>query len=150
MAKNRDRVLADLAKSLQAQGHHLSDLGRHDEAVRVSVEAVELHRELAAGNRDAFLPDLAIALCARGDVLKASGLLDAASDSYFEGIQLSLEIIHLAPDEIGPRVRFNLHCRRPPLRWQNRRRNRRAAETARPRPPAQIRASARAAPKNLG
>ena len=108
LAKNRDRVLADLAKSLQAQGHHLSDLGRHDEAVRVSVEAVELHRELAAGNRDAFLPDLAIALCARGDVLKASGLLDAASDSYFEGIQLSLEIIHLAPDEIGPRVQFNL------------------------------------------
>jgi len=85
-----------------------ADLGRREEALRASEEAVAIYRELAALNRDAFLPDLALSLCARGDVLAAGAEFLAASESYFEGLQLYLSIVHLAPEEIGPRVQRNL------------------------------------------
>jgi tetratricopeptide (TPR) repeat protein len=94
--------------SLNNVGAFLSSLGRRDEALRASEEAVAIRRELAAGNRDAFLPDLALSLCARGDVLTGGGQFEEASESYFEGLQLYLGIIQIAPDEIGPRVQPNL------------------------------------------
>ncbi len=108
VAGNRDAFLPDLASALHNLGNQLSGLGRRDEALRASDEAVAIRRELATNSRDAFLPKLALSLAARGDVLAADGRLDAAADSYFEALQRYLEVVHLAPDEIGRRVHGNL------------------------------------------
>jgi hypothetical protein len=52
--------------SLNNLGGDLSNLGRREEALRASAEAVDLYRELASQNRDAFVPDLARALSSYG------------------------------------------------------------------------------------
>ncbi len=40
-------------------GIRLSDLGRREEALAATQEAVDIYRQLAAARPDAFLPDLA-------------------------------------------------------------------------------------------
>ena len=42
----------------------LSNLGRREEALAASQEAVEIYRRLAAARPDAFLPDLASSVSA--------------------------------------------------------------------------------------
>jgi tetratricopeptide (TPR) repeat protein len=49
----------------------LSNLGRREEALAASQEAVDIHRRLAQTRPDAFLPDLARSLGAMSDVLAA-------------------------------------------------------------------------------
>jgi hypothetical protein len=48
-----------LAQSLSNLGVMLSALGRREEALQATAEAVEILRRLAAQRPDAFLPDLA-------------------------------------------------------------------------------------------
>ena len=52
--------------SLNNQGNTLSDLGRREEALEATAEAVALYRQLAAQRPDAFLPDLAMSLNNQG------------------------------------------------------------------------------------
>ena len=57
----------------QQPRHRLSDLGRREEALAASQEAVEICRRLAAARPDAFLPDLAMSLNNLGDRLSDLG-----------------------------------------------------------------------------
>lgn len=78
----------DLAASLNNLGGTLSELGRREEALAATAEAVELYRQLAAQRPDAFRPDLARSLGAHGSALAGSGHLAAARDAFREGIQV--------------------------------------------------------------
>jgi tetratricopeptide (TPR) repeat protein len=51
-----------LAGALNKLGIQLSDLERHEEALAVTTEAVEIYRQLAEANPTAFEPDLAYVL----------------------------------------------------------------------------------------
>jgi tetratricopeptide (TPR) repeat protein len=51
----------------------LSNLGRREEALAASKEAVDIRRALAKDRPDAFLPDLATSLSVMSDVLAATG-----------------------------------------------------------------------------
>jgi len=58
--------MPDLAMSLNNLGNCLSDLGRREEALEPTEEAVEIYRQLAKSNPDAFMPALATSLNTRG------------------------------------------------------------------------------------
>ncbi|MFP2935041.1 tetratricopeptide repeat protein, partial [Pyxidicoccus sp. 3LG] len=61
-ARNPDAFQPDLASSLNNLGTMLRDLGRREEALTATEEAVQIYRGLAARNPDAFQPDLAMSL----------------------------------------------------------------------------------------
>jgi nucleoside phosphorylase/tetratricopeptide (TPR) repeat protein len=56
---NEEQVLSERARHLNNLGARLSDLGRREEALQATQEAVGLRRTLAEHNPDAFRPDLA-------------------------------------------------------------------------------------------
>ena len=56
------KVLSRLADCLNTLGVRLSNLGRHEEALGATQEAVGIYRRLAQTRPDAFLPDLAMGL----------------------------------------------------------------------------------------
>lgn len=58
-----DAFEPDLASSLNNLGIRLSGLGRREEALAATGEAVEIRRRLAVARPDAFEPDPARALC---------------------------------------------------------------------------------------
>ena len=62
---------AELAANLNNLGECLDALGRRQEALAATEEAVIIERELAAGVSDAFRPDLAMSLNRLGNVLDA-------------------------------------------------------------------------------
>ncbi|MFM9099886.1 MAG: AAA family ATPase, partial [Cyanobium sp.] len=83
-ASNRG-FLPDLARALNNLGASYSELGRREEALPPTEEAVEMYRELSASNR-AFLPDLALSLGALGSHWLKAGDLQAACQSFQEGL----------------------------------------------------------------
>ncbi len=86
VAKNRDAYLPDLAMALNNLGIRLDTVGRRDEALTATEEAVTLRRELVANNRDAYLTDLAMALNNFGNRLNAVGRRDEAITATEEAV----------------------------------------------------------------
>jgi tetratricopeptide (TPR) repeat protein len=77
--------------SLSNLGIRLSNLGRREEALAASQEAVDIYRRLAQTGPDAFLPDLATSLSVMSDVL-------AALDRHGEAAQAATKALEiLAP-----------------------------------------------------
>ncbi len=76
-----------LAASLNNVGVRLGALGRREEALAASQEAVEIRRKLAADRPDAFLPDLATSLGARGAILESAECKEEALRSFEEGVR---------------------------------------------------------------
>ncbi len=64
---------AGRAQALGMLGYALSALGRREEALAATQEAVEHYRALAQAHPQAFLPDLAMSLGVHGSVLLALG-----------------------------------------------------------------------------
>jgi tetratricopeptide (TPR) repeat protein len=62
LAGRSEKERASLAKSLMNLGIRLSGMGRHEDALRVSQEAVDLRRQLAEACPDAYLQDLGFSL----------------------------------------------------------------------------------------
>lgn len=89
-------------------GIRLSNLGRREEALKASAEAVEIYRELAAQNRDAFLPDLARSLSSLGDVLIASGRAGESVAAYTECATLLKPYADAASGAFGDLFAANL------------------------------------------
>jgi tetratricopeptide (TPR) repeat protein len=76
----------------------LSYLGRREEALVVSEEALAIYRELAAQNRDAFLPDLAETLSRYGDRLVEADKMAEAVLVYREAADIFNELKQAEPD----------------------------------------------------
>ena len=72
IAQGDAAFLPDLASALNNLGIRYSEVGRRQDALAPTEEAVQLHRELAAAN-PAFLPDLARALNNLGSLLQRGG-----------------------------------------------------------------------------
>ncbi|WP_168220957.1 tetratricopeptide repeat protein [Actinomadura sp. WMMA1423] len=70
--------LPDLAMSLNNHALRLAEVGRRDEAVPISQQAVDAYRDLAATNRAAHLPDLAMSLSNHAVRLAEVGRQDEA------------------------------------------------------------------------
>ncbi|MBC7251259.1 MAG: CHAT domain-containing protein [Anaerolineae bacterium] len=64
---------AERAQALGMLGYALSALGRREEALAATAEAVEIRRELAAANPQAFRPDLATSLNNLGMIFRPWG-----------------------------------------------------------------------------
>src|SRR5271155_1979912 len=81
-----DAFLPDLATSLNNLGGDLSNLGRREEALAASQEAVDIRRRLAQTRPDAFLPDLATSLGALSGALTAADRHGDAAAATHEGL----------------------------------------------------------------
>ena len=93
MARPR-RLPPDLATSLNNLGAMLSGLGRREEALAATGEAVEIYRRLAVARPDAFEPDLARSLWACGWVVEQN--LEAhPRDEVLDGAESVSEAVRL-------------------------------------------------------
>jgi len=72
--------------SLGTLGLRLSDLGRHEEALAASQEAVDIQRRLAHTHPDASLPDLARTLAAQGRTLSQAERHSDAAGAFREAL----------------------------------------------------------------
>jgi tetratricopeptide (TPR) repeat protein len=87
----RENVLNHLASRAGTLGVRLSNLGRREEALAATQEAVDIRRRLAQTRPDAFLPDLAGSISVMSDVL-------AALDRHGEAAQAAIQALEiLAP-----------------------------------------------------
>ncbi|MFN6339657.1 MAG: tetratricopeptide repeat protein [Cyanobacteriota bacterium] len=101
MAKSNRAFLPDLARALNNLGVMYSELGRREEALKPTEEAVGIYGELAKSNR-AFLPDLATSLGALGAVWRQADDLQAASESFREGLAVLLPAVVAYPQALQP------------------------------------------------
>ena len=101
-AQRPDAFLPDLARALTNRGAMLHALGRREDALQATEEAVSIGRQLAAQRPDAFLPDLASSLGSKGAVLRDSGKAAESSASFREGIECLKPSFLRLPDAFRP------------------------------------------------
>ncbi|MDC0708263.1 tetratricopeptide repeat protein [Stigmatella sp. ncwal1] len=101
-----ERTRASLLNNL---GNRLSDLGRREEALEASCEAVGLYRALAKRNPDAFRPNLAAGLNNLGVMLSAQGRREEALEASREAVGLRRELAKHNPDAFRPALAASLH-----------------------------------------
>lgn len=89
---------ADLASSLLNLGTELESVGRWEEALRATREAVGLRRTLAGERPDQYRPELARALNTLGNLLSRLGRREAALEATREAVTIQRS---LASDEPG-------------------------------------------------
>jgi tetratricopeptide (TPR) repeat protein len=83
----------------------LSNLGRREEALSASQEAVEIRRRLAQSRPDAFLPDLARSISVHSDVLAALDRNGEAARAAVEALQTLLPYVQRYPETFGELAR---------------------------------------------
>jgi len=89
------------ARLVSNLGAALSSLGRREEALEATEEAVGIYRELARRNPDAFLPDLARSLGLRGSILQGMNRHEEAAESLVEGLRVILPFVQALPEAFG-------------------------------------------------
>jgi tetratricopeptide (TPR) repeat protein len=82
--------LPDLASSLYNLGILLSELGRREEALEATTEALDIHRRLAAQRPEAFLPDLVRSLETQGSAQLQNESWPEAAATFAEALTLLL------------------------------------------------------------
>jgi tetratricopeptide (TPR) repeat protein len=87
-ASEDERVLAERARRRSNLGVRLSALGRREEALKATQEAVELRRALRQRQPDAFQPDLAMSLNNLGDTLNELEKRQEALAAYEEALDM--------------------------------------------------------------
>lgn len=92
------------ARGLGMLGYALSALGRREEALAATQEAVTIRRVLAQANPQAFLPDLATSLGTHGTVLLGLTRSREACDAFAEGLRAILPLIRALPAAFGGRA----------------------------------------------
>ena len=100
---------AERAGALNMLGYALSALGRREEALEATQEAVELRRRLAQKNPDAFLPDLATSLNNLGAMLSALGRREEALEATQEPVELRRRLAQKNPDAFLPDLAMSLN-----------------------------------------
>ena len=87
----------------------LSDLGRREEALQATAEAVEIRRRLAAQRPDAFLPDLATSLNNLGMRLSNLGRREEALQATAEAVEILRRLAAQRPDAFLPDLAMSLN-----------------------------------------
>jgi tetratricopeptide (TPR) repeat protein len=90
-------------------GFALSELGRREEALQATQEAVDLYRRLAAQHPDAFLPDLARSLHNLGIRLSEMGRRAEALQATQEAVDLYRRLAAQHPDAFLPYLAGSLN-----------------------------------------
>jgi tetratricopeptide (TPR) repeat protein len=98
----RGRLLSNL-------GVRLSDLGRREEALQASQEAVAIRRRLAQTRPDAFLPDLATSLNNLGTMLSDLGRREEALQASQEAVAIRKRLAQTRPDAFLPDLAASLN-----------------------------------------
>jgi tetratricopeptide (TPR) repeat protein len=97
------------ARVLNRLGFALSEMGRREEALEATQEAVDLYRRLAAQHPDAFLPDLARSLNNLGNVLSEMGRRAEALQAAQEAVDLYRRLAARHPDAFLPDLAASLN-----------------------------------------
>ena len=101
--------IADLATSLNKLSVALANVGRNDDALDTSREAVDMRRVLAAQQPDAFLPYLAMSLNTLGNRLSSSvGRCAEALAAFKEAISIRRALANDKPDTFVPDLATSL------------------------------------------
>jgi tetratricopeptide (TPR) repeat protein len=100
---------AERARALGMWGFALSALGRREEALKATQEAVEIYRRLADRQPDAFLPDLAASLHNLGKVLSALGRRAEALQAAQEAVEIRRRLAAQHPDAFLPDLARSLN-----------------------------------------
>jgi len=79
----------------------LSSLGRREEALVATQDAVDLYRELAKTRPEAFSPDLAMSLGALGSIHKRFGEPKLALDAFSSGVRVLWPYAKKSPQAHG-------------------------------------------------
>jgi tetratricopeptide (TPR) repeat protein len=79
----------------------LSNLGRREEALVASQEAVDIRRRLAQTRPDAFLPDLARSLSVTSDILAALERRVEAAQAAHHALELLTPFFERYPEAYG-------------------------------------------------
>jgi tetratricopeptide (TPR) repeat protein len=95
-------ALPERAGVLNNLGNRLSDLGRREEALRATGEAVGIYRQLARQRPDAFLPDLAGSLNNLGNMLSELGRREEALRAAEEAVGIYRQLARQRPDAFLP------------------------------------------------
>jgi tetratricopeptide (TPR) repeat protein len=93
--------LAHLALSLNNFGVRLSAVGRREDALRASQEAVDIRRALANERPDAFLPNLAMSLGAMSQTLVGAERFAEAAAAAREGLEAIAPFAEAQPQAFG-------------------------------------------------
>jgi tetratricopeptide (TPR) repeat protein len=95
--------------SLNNLGADLSEMGRREEALQATQEAVDLYRRLAAQHPDAFLPNLAASLNNLGNRLSELGRREEALQATQEAVDLYRRLAAQHPDAFLPYLAMSLN-----------------------------------------
>jgi len=90
-------------------GLRLGDLGRREEALAASQEAVDVYRRLAQTRPDAFLPDLATSLNNAGAMLSNLGKREEALAASQEAVEIRRRLAQARPDAFLPDLATSLN-----------------------------------------
>ena len=80
----------------------MAKLGRREDALAATTEAVEIYRELAAARPDAFRPDLAMSLTNQSTALAELGRREDALAAITEAVEIYRELAAARPDAFRP------------------------------------------------
>ena len=94
--------------SLNNLGSDLSGLGRREDALTATGEAVEIYRRLAAVRPDAFEPDLAMSLNNLGSDLSGLGRREDALTATGEAVEIRRRLAARWPDVYRDDLRSSL------------------------------------------
>jgi tetratricopeptide (TPR) repeat protein len=105
----REQILNHLAARAGTFGIRLSNLGRSEEALAVSQEAVDIRRRLAQMRPDAFLSDLAGSLNNLGIRLSNLGRREEALAASQEAVDIRRRLAQMRPDTFLPDLASSLN-----------------------------------------
>ena len=98
----------DLVSSLHNRGSALAALGRHEEALAATEEAVAIRRALADECPAAFRPDLARSLNVLGDCYAALDQHDAALEAYEAAVRTLLPAFQRLPATFADQMAYSV------------------------------------------
>jgi tetratricopeptide (TPR) repeat protein len=108
-ADQHEWALNHLAACVGTLGIRLSNLGRREEALAASQEAVDIRRRLAQTRPDAFLPDLASSLNNLGIRLSNLGRREEALAASQEAVDIRRRLAQTRPDAFLPDLASSLN-----------------------------------------
>jgi len=106
-SKSRDDVR--LARLLNNVGVGLSEVGRREEALEATREAVDVFRGLVQTRPDAFLPNLAMSLNSVGNCLSELGRQEEALEAMREAVDVDRGLAQTWPNAFLPNLAMSLN-----------------------------------------
>ena len=106
--RERTAEPVELAYRSSRLSTRLADIGRHEEALEASREAVEIRRDLAEAQPDAFRPDLASSLNNLSNRLANVGQREEALEAGREAVEIYRDLAVARPDAFRPYLALSL------------------------------------------